>query len=139
MISYSKMVARPTILNTTSASGQYTNISLRLSTPRIDFDNMADSQQAISLPSLLLVAAIGAAALRYFFYSPSDSTSRSGTSATRHVNPQHVEQVAAMFPQIPIRDIMWDLQRNGGNVAATTERVLSTGRLETVCITPDPY
>ena len=29
---------------------------------------------------------------------------------------------------------MWDLQRNGGSVAATTERVLGVGRLETVRI-----
>jgi len=35
-----------------------------------------------------------------------------------------------MFPQLSRRDIMWDLQRNGGNVAATTERVLSGRALE---------
>jgi len=28
---------------------------------------------------------------------------------------------------------MWDLQRNGGNLAATTERMLSGRGLETVC------
>lgn len=36
-----------------------------------------------------------------------------------------VEQVAAMFPQLDRRTIAWDLQRNGGNVSATTERVLA--------------
>lgn len=46
-------------------------------------------------------------------------------------DPRHVEQIAAMFPQVSRRDIMWDLQRNGGSVAATSERILS-GNLETV-------
>lgn len=36
-----------------------------------------------------------------------------------------------MFPQLSRRDIAWDLSRNGGNVAATTERALS-GRVESV-------
>ncbi|GMF70809.1 unnamed protein product [Aspergillus oryzae] len=39
-----------------------------------------------------------------------------------------------MFPQLSTRDIMWDLQRNGGNVAATTERILTGRGLETVAI-----
>lgn len=36
-----------------------------------------------------------------------------------------------MFPQIGRREIIWDLQRNGGSVTATTERILGVG-LETV-------
>ena len=28
---------------------------------------------------------------------------------------------------------MWDLQRNGGSVGATTERILSRGGLDMVC------
>jgi hypothetical protein len=39
-----------------------------------------------------------------------------------------------MFPQLSRRDIAWDLQRNGGNAAATTERVLSGRPLDTVCV-----
>ena len=31
---------------------------------------------------------------------------------------------------------MWDLQRNGGNVVATTERILSGRGLEVVSIVP---
>jgi hypothetical protein len=38
-----------------------------------------------------------------------------------------------MFPQLNRRDIMWDLQRNGGSVAATTERILGGGSLSPVC------
>lgn len=37
-----------------------------------------------------------------------------------------------MFPQIDRRSIMWNLQRDGGNVGATTERVLSGRGLEVV-------
>ena len=37
-----------------------------------------------------------------------------------------------MFPQVARRSIMWDLQRNGGSVAATTERILSGRGLEEV-------
>lgn len=35
-----------------------------------------------------------------------------------------------MFPQVSRRSVMWDLQRNGGNVVATTERILSGRGLE---------
>ncbi|CAG8949256.1 hypothetical protein HYFRA_00004881 [Hymenoscyphus fraxineus] len=41
-----------------------------------------------------------------------------------------VERIQQMFPQVERRSIMWDLQRNGGNVVATTERVLSGRGLE---------
>lgn len=37
-----------------------------------------------------------------------------------------------MFPQIGRREIQWDLQRNGGSPAATTERILSGRGLEVV-------
>ncbi|KAJ5245703.1 hypothetical protein N7489_005799 [Penicillium chrysogenum] len=47
------------------------------------------------------------------------------------VDPAQVEQIAQMFPQLSTRDIMWDLQRNGGSVAATTERILTGRGLET--------
>ncbi|GAB1213617.1 hypothetical protein ATERTT37_002767 [Aspergillus terreus] len=47
------------------------------------------------------------------------------------VDPAQVEQISQMFPQLSTRDIMWDLQRNGGNVAATTERILTGRGLET--------
>lgn len=37
-----------------------------------------------------------------------------------------------MFPQVGRREIQWDLQRNGGSPAATTERILSGRGLEVV-------
>ncbi|MCJ1313106.1 hypothetical protein MMC25_006783 [Agyrium rufum] len=52
--------------------------------------------------------------------------SRSG----RRINPDHVEQIASMFPQVSRREIYWDLQRNGGGVAACSERILSGRSLD---------
>lgn len=43
-----------------------------------------------------------------------------------------MDRVQQMFPQVGRRTIMWDLQRNGGNIAATTERILSGRGLEEV-------
>ncbi|MCJ1356868.1 MAG: hypothetical protein MMC33_006864 [Icmadophila ericetorum] len=97
---------------------------------------------SINIPQILVVLLIGGVLIRYFFFSSSSSStagnfpggrnSNSGAAGRpRHqADPRHVEQIAAMFPQVSRRDIMWDLQRNGGSVAATSERILS-GRLET--------
>jgi coupling of ubiquitin conjugation to ER degradation protein 1 len=52
--------------------------------------------------------------------------------------PAQVEQITQMFPQLNRRDIMWDLQRNGGSVAATTERILGGRGLEPVRSTARP-
>lgn len=91
---------------------------------------MSDQQQTLSIPSLLLLAAFTALTIRYFFFTkPSTATPRANP---RGANPADVEQVVTMFPQIGRREIIWDLQRNGGSVAATTERVLSRGGLDAV-------
>ena len=55
--------------------------------------------------------------------------------AAVRVSPAQIDQVAEMLPQLSRRDIAWDLQRNGGNVAATTERALSGRGLDTVRLT----
>ena len=39
-----------------------------------------------------------------------------------------------MFPQLDRRAIAWDLSRNGGNVGATTEKVLVGGGLDAVSL-----
>lgn len=41
-----------------------------------------------------------------------------------------VAQLQQMFPQLDRRTLLWDLQRTGGNMAATAERALA-GRLDT--------
>lgn len=94
---------------------------------------MADQSQTLNIPSLILVLVVLILTIRYFFFSTSRTTSSSSSSSSlgRRYNPEHVERVASMFPQIGRREIIWDLQRNGGSVTATTERILSTG-LETV-------
>jgi CUE domain len=64
------------------------------------------------------------------------SRSSSGDGASRRngqrFTPAQVEQITQVFPQLNRRDIMWDLQRNGGSVAATTERILGGRGLEPV-------
>jgi len=86
-------------------------------------------EQTINLSQLLLVLLIGGLAVRFFFFS--GSSSRTVTASTRAENTRvreaDVERIQQMFPQVPRRTIMWDLHRNGGNIAATTERIL-TGR-----------
>lgn len=101
------------------------------------------SDEQISLPSLILIVVIGGLVVRYLFFSPSTPTAqqpRDAASAAR-TREAAVERIQQMFPQLDRRTILWDLQRNGGSISATTERVLS-GRMETVsrlnlpCIPP---
>ncbi|KAM0801691.1 putative AMFR protein [Usnea florida] len=90
---------------------------------------MPDQQQTLSVPSLLLLAAFAALTIRYFFFTK--TTNPPPRTNPRAANPADVEQIATMFPQIGRREIMWDLQRNGGSVNATTERILGRGSLDT--------
>ena len=91
---------------------------------------MPDQQQTLSVPSLLLLAAFAALTIRYFFFAK--ATTSSSRTNPRAVNPADVEQIATMFPQIGRREIIWDLQQNGGSVNATTERILGRGSLDAV-------
>ncbi|KAK4231407.1 hypothetical protein QBC38DRAFT_451423 [Podospora fimiseda] len=103
---------------------------------------MAEEQQ-INIPSLIIILFISGVIVKYFFLSP--STSSSNGNGRRQVDPAAVmrsreaavERIQQMFPQVDRRTILWDLQGTGGNIAATTERVLS-GRLETPPITFQP-
>ena len=90
----------------------------------------ADEQPTLSLPSLAFVAILGFVVYRYFI-SSRPSSSRSN-NALRFTAAQ-VEQISQMFPQLNRRDIMWDLHRNRGSVAATTERILGGRGLDPVC------
>ncbi|KAE8450574.1 hypothetical protein EG329_006305 [Mollisiaceae sp. DMI_Dod_QoI] len=90
-------------------------------------------EQTISLPQLLILILLAGLAIRYFFFSssPTSSQTRSATSANNiRAREADVERIQQMFPQVSRRNIMWDLQRNGGNVVATTERILSGRGLE---------
>lgn len=103
---------------------------------------MADEQ--ISLPSLIFIVVISGLAIRYFFFSSSSPQSSAGSSrqardaaAASRAREAAVERLQQMFPQVDRRTVLWDLQRTGGNISATTERILS-GRIETVSVPPFP-
>ena len=95
---------------------------------------MSEIQANFTVPQLIAVLVIGFLVVRWIFFSSSatSQTSTSHAASRSRVNPAQVEQVAQMFPQFSAREIMWDLQRNGGSVQATTERVLSGRGLDTV-------
>ncbi|KAI1911177.1 hypothetical protein LOZ53_005358 [Ophidiomyces ophidiicola] len=95
---------------------------------------MAEAEPSLNIPSLLTLAVVSFFVIRWFFSRPGDGNGESSgqrSGSRSRVDPAQVEQLAQMFPQLNRRDIMWDLQRNGGSVAATTERVLGGRGLET--------
>ncbi|CAG8898738.1 unnamed protein product [Penicillium egyptiacum] len=94
---------------------------------------MSDEEPSLNIPSLLTLAVVSYFVIRWFF-NRDESAAGGGRGRGRGnaVDPAQVEQIAQMFPQLSTRDIMWDLQRNGGSVAATTERILTGRGLETV-------
>ncbi|OAL48039.1 AMFR protein-like protein [Pyrenochaeta sp. DS3sAY3a] len=84
------------------------------------------AEQSVNIPQVLVFIVVTFLAVRWYFSKPtsSDAPATSSRSAPR-ISPAQIDQLAQMFPQLTRRDIAWDLQRNGGNVSATTERVLS--------------
>jgi coupling of ubiquitin conjugation to ER degradation protein 1 len=103
---------------------------------------MSSSDQTINIPQLVIILLLGTLAIRYFFFSsnsnPGAAQNRSTASNIR-AREADVERIQQMFPQISRRSIMWDLQRNGGNVVATTERILSGRGLEVVSLVTGPH
>ncbi|KAG8167458.1 hypothetical protein KVR01_003147 [Diaporthe batatas] len=100
---------------------------------------MANDQ--INLPSLVVILVLSGLIVRYlFFSSPGGGNNQQGPRDSLSQMRQReaaVERIQQMFPQVDRRTILWDLQRNGGSVAATTEKILS-GRMETPPITFQP-
>lgn len=101
---------------------------------------MSDEELTLNIPSLLTLAVVSFFVIRWFLKrdgsSEPEASARSRGRRGHAVDPAQVEQVAQMFPQLSTRDIMWDLQRNGGSVAATTERILTGQGLEPVRVPP---
>jgi coupling of ubiquitin conjugation to ER degradation protein 1 len=95
---------------------------------------MSSSDQTVNIPQLILIFVLGALAIRYFFYSSGGNAAPQGRNGANNLRAREadVERIQQMFPQVSRRSIMWDLQRNGGNVVATTERILSGRGLEVV-------
>lgn len=95
---------------------------------------MSETQASFTVPQLIVVLIIGFLVIRWIFFSSSAPNQSSGGHAAgrSRVTQAQVDQVAQMFPQFSAREIMWDLQRNGGSVQATTERILSGRGLDMV-------
>lgn len=93
------------------------------------------AEQSINVPQVLVFIVVTFLAVRWYFSKPTTAapgTRAAANRATPRINLAQIDQVAEMLPQLSRRDIAWDLQRNGGNVAATTERALSGRGLDTV-------
>ncbi|KAJ9669730.1 hypothetical protein H2201_000115 [Coniosporium apollinis] len=87
-------------------------------------------QSSINLPQIFVILLVGFLLYRWFFISSDAAGSRQSRQNGARLNPAQVEQLSQMFPQLDRRQLMWELQRNGGSVAATTERILGGRGLE---------
>lgn len=86
------------------------------------------------IPSLVVVLVITGLVWKYLWPSGSSSgSSGQGRDSLSQMRQREVavERIQQMFPQVDRRTILWDLQRNGGSIAATTEKILS-GTIQTV-------
>jgi hypothetical protein len=93
------------------------------------------AEQTLNVPQLVVFIIVTFLAVRWYLSKPASSGTRPGEQPrTVRINPAQVDQIVSMFPQLQRRDIAWDLQRNGGNVTATTERILNGGRLDPVSL-----
>lgn len=91
------------------------------------------AEQSINIPQVLVFAVVAFLVYRWYSSKPSANSTRPVASRSVRIDPAQIDTIAQMFPQLNRRDIAWDLQRNGGNAAATTERVLSGRSLDSVC------
>ncbi|KAH8729088.1 AMFR protein-like protein [Phaeosphaeriaceae sp. PMI808] len=83
------------------------------------------AEQSVNIPQVIVFLVLTFLAIRWFYKPATTGTRAAPSQSASRVNPSHIDQIAHMFPQLSRRDIAWDLQRNGGNAAATTERMLS--------------
>lgn len=91
------------------------------------------SNEQISLPYFVAILVIFGLIIRYLFFGgPSPQQPSRSPEAFLRSREIAVGRIQQMFPQAERRSILWDLQRNGGNIQNTTERILA-GRLDTVC------
>jgi hypothetical protein len=92
------------------------------------------TEQTLNPFNMLVVVVLTALAVRWYMSKPANNAARPAAASRSgpRVSPAQIEQVASMFPQLDRRSIAWDLSRNGGNVSATTEKVLSGRALDTV-------
>ncbi|EPS37426.1 hypothetical protein H072_8856 [Dactylellina haptotyla CBS 200.50] len=95
-----------------------------------------DAVGSIGIPQLIFCAIV--IALVYRFVISSDQAHPIAGSANGERRPRAnnavvsadaIEAIQTMFPQVSIAAIRLDLERNGGSVEATTEKILSEGTL----------
>lgn len=83
----------------------------------------------INIPTLVVVVVLGGLVFKYLFWPSNASPGTSGQGrdslSQQRQREAAVERIQQMFPQVERRTILWDLQRNGGSIAATTEKILS--------------
>ncbi|KAF2684630.1 hypothetical protein K458DRAFT_302731 [Lentithecium fluviatile CBS 122367] len=98
------------------------------------------TEQTLNIPQILVFIVVTALAVRWYLSKPANAGTRPAAAnrAAPRISPAQIDQVAQMFPQLDRRTIAWDLSRNGGNVAATTEKVLSGRVLETPPVSFQP-
>ncbi|RPB24627.1 hypothetical protein L211DRAFT_757240, partial [Terfezia boudieri ATCC MYA-4762] len=96
---------------------------------------------SIGIPQLAACLLIGYLFFRWYNSSPPSTSSAAGpvssSSALRRPPTaqdlarlqQRAEIVHGMFPQISLSSIKWELQKNGGSVEITTEKILAQGFL----------
>ncbi|KAI1175367.1 hypothetical protein F4777DRAFT_330989 [Nemania sp. FL0916] len=99
---------------------------------------MADEQ--VSFTSIVLILALGGLFIRYLFFpstASSGATRARDAAASARAREAAVEQIQQMFPQLDRRTVLWELQRNGGNMATTTDRILA-GRIDPPPVTFQP-
>ncbi|KPM38752.1 hypothetical protein AK830_g7803 [Neonectria ditissima] len=96
------------------------------------------SNEQISLPYFVAILVVFGLTIRYLFFG-GPATQRPARSPEAYLRSREiaVDRIQQMFPQAERRSILWDLQRNGGNIQNTTERILA-GRLDTPPITFQP-
>ncbi|KAK4197221.1 hypothetical protein QBC40DRAFT_207529 [Triangularia verruculosa] len=101
---------------------------------------MSEVQQ-VNVPGLVIILVLSGILLKYFFSAPSPQSGsgrqRMDAAALARQREMAVGRIQQMFPHLGRREILWDLQRTGGNVQVTTERILG-GRLETPPATFQP-
>jgi coupling of ubiquitin conjugation to ER degradation protein 1 len=95
---------------------------------------MANDQ--ISLSTVVVLVIITGLVYKYVISSPASpppggARAPQSREAVQRSREAAVERIQQMFPQTDRRALLWDLQRSGGSIQATTERILA-GRLETV-------
>ncbi|KAF1361243.1 AMFR protein-like protein, partial [Lizonia empirigonia] len=88
------------------------------------------AEQSINIPQVIVFAVVAFLIYRWYSSKPSAHGTRPAANRSVRINPAQIDTIAQMFPQLNRRDIAWDLQRNGGNAAATSERVLSGRTLD---------